>query len=60
MERAYDLHELGKRLKDAGLIEVEDMALKAYDIVKEWLKESAVFVQLQSTTSLSRSSTSLT
>jgi len=42
MEKAYDLKELGKRLKDAGLIEAEDMAESAYSEVKKWLNDSAI------------------
>jgi DNA-binding transcriptional ArsR family regulator len=41
MTKAYDLKVLGERLKEAGLVEVEDMAEKTYLIVKEWMKESA-------------------
>lgn len=41
MEQAYDLKVLAERLKEAGLIEGEDMALQAYSIMKVWLKESA-------------------
>lgn len=41
MEKAYDLKELANRLKAAGLIEAEDLAIKAYQEVKQWLKDSA-------------------
>lgn len=41
MDTAYDLKELGKRLKDAGLIEAEDMAEQTYSVLKVWLQESA-------------------
>jgi len=45
MEKAYDLKELGKRLKDQGLPIAEDalevIASKVYVVVKEWAKESA-------------------
>ena len=40
-KKAYDIKELGKRLKAAGLIEAEDLAGKFYVETKEWLKESA-------------------
>ena len=42
MESAYDLKDLGKRLKEKGLVELED---GAEAIVKElfaWLRESAI------------------
>lgn len=42
MEKAYDFKELGTKLAQKGLIQLED---SAEDIVKEvmtWLKESAV------------------
>jgi len=42
MEKAYDLKELGARLKAAGLVESEDLAEQAYQITKQWIKESAV------------------
>lgn len=42
MEKAYDLKDLGEKLKLAGLPEVEDLAQKAYVAVKDWLKESAI------------------
>lgn len=41
MEKAYDFKELGKRLKDAGLIEAEDLAEKVYDELKGWISDSA-------------------
>lgn len=41
MEKAYDLNELGKRLKAAGLVEAEDCAESVYKVTKGWLKESA-------------------
>jgi hypothetical protein len=41
MEKAYDLKELGKRLKAKGLIELEDAAEEIYKELKGWLKESA-------------------
>lgn len=46
MEKAYDLKDLGKRLKDAGLPIAEDAlqsaGKNAYVALKAWLKESAV------------------
>ena len=42
MEKSYDLKDLGKRLKEKGLVELED---GAEAIVKElfaWLRESAI------------------
>lgn len=46
MKKAYDLADLGQRLKDAGLpiaLEaLESSAAKAYVAMKEWAKESAV------------------
>lgn len=41
MEKAYDLKDLALKLKEAGLSEVEDGAVKSYVAVKEWLKASA-------------------
>lgn len=41
MDKAYDLNDLGRRLKEAGLAESEEAAAKAYGIVKEWVVESA-------------------
>lgn len=48
MEKAYDLKELGKRLKEKGLVVVEDGAELTYKEVMGWLKDSAI----QSTTKL--------
>jgi len=42
MEKAYDLKELGEKLKDVGLPVLEDTAEKVVGKVFEWLKESAV------------------
>lgn len=42
MEKAYDLAELGRRLKAKGLVEAEDLALEVYKEVKQFLKDSAV------------------
>ena len=42
MEKAYDIKDLGMKLKEAGMPEVEMMAEKTYGAVKMWLKESAV------------------
>jgi hypothetical protein len=42
MEKAYDLKELGKRLKEKGLIEAEDAAVEVYKETKKWVAESAV------------------
>lgn len=41
MEKAYDLKALGAKLKEAGLVELEDGAEHIYKAIKEWLKESA-------------------
>lgn len=45
MEKAYDLKDLGKKLKDAGLPIAEDAlqstGKNAYVALKAWLKESA-------------------
>lgn len=41
MEKAYDLKELEKKAKAAGLPEVEELAEKLYGAVKEWIVESA-------------------
>lgn len=41
MEKAYDLKELGKRLKKRGLIEAEDAAAGIYSVVKNWYEDSA-------------------
>lgn len=41
MEKAYDVKELAKKLKDKGLDVAEDMAGHVYLAVKEWAKESA-------------------
>lgn len=46
MEKAYDLKDLGQRLKDAGLPVAEDAlesaAGKVYVALKGWVKDSAV------------------
>lgn len=41
MEKAYDIKELGRRLKAAGLVEVEDAAEAVVKEVVGFLKESA-------------------
>lgn len=41
MEKAYDLKDLGKKLSDAGLPVLEDVAEKVLENVVAWLKESA-------------------
>lgn len=41
MEKPYDLKELGKRLKDAGLVQAEESAEKALDVIAGWIIESA-------------------
>lgn len=41
MENAYDLKDLGARLKAKGLVEVEDAAGEFYTEFKAWLEESA-------------------
>lgn len=41
MEKAYDLKELGLRLKAKGLVEAEDLALEIYKEVKQFLRDSA-------------------
>lgn len=41
MEKAYDLKDLGARLKAKGLVEAEDLAGAVYKEFKAWLKESA-------------------
>jgi hypothetical protein len=41
MEKAYDLKVLEEKLKAKGLPEVEKLAEKAYEAVKEWFVESA-------------------
>ena len=42
MVKAYDLKELGEKLKAKGLPVLEDTAEKVYEAVKEWVQESAV------------------
>ena len=42
MEKAYDLQELGRRLKAKGLVQAEELAGDIYVVTKEWLQESAV------------------
>ena len=42
MEKAYDVKELGRRLKEAGLIELEDAVGGVYKEVSAWIKESAI------------------
>lgn len=39
--KAYDFKVLTAKLKEAGLIEAEDMAEKAVEIVFNWVQESA-------------------
>lgn len=41
MEKAYDLKELERRLKEAGLPEIEDLAQKVYEATKGWTIDSA-------------------
>lgn len=42
MEKAYDLKNLGEKLKAKGLPVLEDTAEKSVEAIFEWLKESAV------------------
>lgn len=42
METAYDLKELGKRLKEKGLVQAEDLAGDVYVVVKQFLRDSAL------------------
>lgn len=42
MEKAYDLADLGSKLKAAGLVEAEDAAENLVKIVFQWVQESAV------------------
>lgn len=42
MEKAYDLKELGKKLKEAGLPIVEEISEEVVSKIFDWLKESAV------------------
>lgn len=42
MEKAYDLKELGKRLKARGLENAEKLVGEIYTETKEWAKESAI------------------
>lgn len=41
MEKAYDVKALAEKLKEKGLPEVENMAVLAYQAIKEWAVESA-------------------
>jgi hypothetical protein len=41
MDKAYDLKALGEKLKEKGMPEVEELAEKAYEALKEWIIESA-------------------
>ena len=41
MENAYDLKELGARLKVVGLDAAEDALKAAVPVLSQWLKESA-------------------
>lgn len=41
MTKAYDVQELGRRLKEVGLDAAEETLVKAYPVIKQWLKESA-------------------
>ena len=41
MEKPYDIKDLGKRLKDAGLVQAEDLAGDIYFHLKAWLGDSA-------------------
>ena len=42
MSKPYDLKELGQRLKDAGLVNAEDLAKDVVKTVFSFLRESAV------------------
>lgn len=42
MEKAYDIKDLGKKLVAAGVIQAEDLAIDAYSVIKNWVKESAL------------------
>ena len=42
MTKAYDLKDLGEKLKAIGLPVAETTAEMCYEAVKAWLKESAV------------------
>lgn len=42
MEKAYDLKVLQEKLKAKGLPEVELLAEKSYEAIKEWFTESAI------------------
>lgn len=41
MQKAYDLKELVKILKDKGVDVAEEAALQVYESVKAWIVESA-------------------
>lgn len=41
MTKAYDVKDLAEKLKQKGMPEVEDMAVIAYQAIKEWAIESA-------------------
>lgn len=42
MEKAYDLKELGKKLKEIGLPVAEDACEEVFKSFMSWLKDSAV------------------
>jgi len=41
MEKAYDLKDLGERLKKIGLPVLEETAEQVYHVVQEWVVDSA-------------------
>lgn len=41
MTKAYDVKDLAEKLKQKGMPEIEDMAVIAYQAIKEWAIESA-------------------
>lgn len=41
MEKAYDVKDLGDKLKDKGLEMAEDAAMVVVECVLEWVEESA-------------------
>lgn len=45
MQKAYDLKSLEEKLLAKGLPEVEKLAEKSYEAIKEWFKESAELSQ---------------
>lgn len=40
-KKAFDLKDLAQKLKEKGLPEVEQLAEKSYEAIKEWYVESA-------------------